>query len=319
MTLAGGRISTERIEAAMRSIDPVFLNSPQVSFPALSAELGCDLQLKVETLNPIRSFKGRGASCFVASLERPRPLVAASAGNFGQGLAFAARAAGLPITVFAATAANPLKVARMRDFGATVMLEGADFDSAKAAARAHAAATDALFVEDGRDLAITEGAGTIGLELLRDGGAFDAVVVPLGNGALLNGVGAWIRKTAPATRVIGVVASGAPAMERSWRRGRAVETADVATIADGIAVRVPVPEAVADMAGLVDDVMLVDDASILRAMRAVLLHAGLLVEPAGAAGVAAVMAAPEGFAGQRVATVLCGANVTPEQFGRWFA
>jgi threonine dehydratase len=313
------RLAAERIAEAYRVIDPVFRDSPQLEFPALSARLGAATLLKVETLNPIRSFKGRGCSYLVHGLRGRTPLVCASAGNFGQGLAFSARARGIALTVFAAENANPLKVERMRGFGATVVLAGGDFDEAKAAARAHAAERGAAFIEDGDAPAIAEGAGTIALELLRAPDPLDAVVVPLGNGSLLNGIGTWMRAHAPETRVIGVVAQGAPAMARSWRSGGVVITTSAETIADGIAVRVPVPRALADMRGLVDDVLEVPDAAMLRAMRLLMMETGLLTEPAGAAGLAAILEHAPLFAGRRIATILCGSNVSEAQFAAWFA
>lgn len=318
------RISPERIEEAARVIDPVFLNSPQFVSESLSAKLGTRLLCKVESINPIRSFKGRGTGYFVHRLlegvddASPLPhLVCASAGNFGQGLAYAARSRRLPVTIFAAETANPLKIEMMRAFGARVELAGADFDEAKAAAREFAEGEGALYVEDGREAAIAEGAGTIGLELARSPEPIDVVVVPLGNGALLAGIGTWLRAHSSGTRVIGVCAEGAPSMAESWRAGRVIETERAETIADGIAVRVPIPEALEDLRGVVDDVVTVDDEAILSAMRLLHRELGVVVEPAGAVGVAAVMANRERFAGRLVATPLCGGNLTGEQMGRW--
>lgn len=313
-----GRISTERIAGAMEVIDPVFLHSPQIDAPELSDELGLRLVVKAETLNPIRSFKGRGADFLVKTLADPGPLVCASAGNFGQGLAYAASRRGLPLTVFAAETANELKVRRMKALGAEIVRAGRDFDAAKDAARAHAGRVGARFVEDGREAAGAEGAGTIALELLRRPETFDALLVPLGNGALLAGIATWAKAHSPATRVIGVCAAGAPAMERSWRSDTLVTTPESRTIADGIGVRVPVPEALGDLRGLIDDVLLVDDAATLAAMRRVLATLGLLVEPSGAVGVAAASVFRERFAGQTVGTVLCGGNVTDADFRAWF-
>ena len=147
----------------------------------------------------------------------------------------------------------------------------------------------------------------------------DAIVIPVGNGALINGVAAWMKAKSPATRVIGVCAASAPSMERSWRAGRIEATAASQTIADGIAVRVPVPQAVEEMRRTVDEVLLVSEDEIRRAMRAILLHAGLLTEPSGAVGVAAIASHQAMFAGMSVATILCGANVTEQQFAEWFA
>lgn len=316
------RLSLDRIERAAATIDPLFRDTPQFDCEPLSQALGVrSLLLKVETLNPLRSFKGRGADFYArehAESLAGRTLVCASAGNFGQAMAWACRARGWPLVVYSSTAANPLKVERMRALGAQVRLEGDDFDTAKAHALRHAESDGACFVEDGREAAIAEGAGTIAVELLRSRAPVDTLLVPLGNGALLTGIGRWMKAHAPAVRVVGVSASGADAMAVSWREGRCIERTRADTIADGIAVRVPVPEAVIDMAGTVDDVLLVDDAAIRRAMRLLFVHAGLVVEPAGAAGVAAVLAHPSLRDAGRLATVLCGSNVTPSQAAQWF-
>ncbi len=313
------RLSLAHIERAATVIDPVFRDSPQYDCEPLSQALGCRLTLKVETANPLRSFKGRGASFFLheaASQLEDRLLVCATAGNWGQAMAYGCRARGRPLVVYTAKNANPLKLERMRAMGAELRLVGDDFDTAKQAARRFCEDTGAFFVEDGREASIAEGAGTIGLELLRGGAAFDAVLVPLGNGALLTGVGRWIKAHAPGTRVIGVCSEAADAMAVSWREGRVIERRDARTIADGIAVRLPVPEAVQDMQGCVDDVLLVSDDTIVRAIRLLHEHAGLVVEPAGAAGVAALIEHPL-LRGQRIATVLCGSNATPEQLAHW--
>lgn len=308
------RLSLDRIARAAREIDGVFLHSPQFRAESLGEALGVDLLLKVESVNPIRSFKGRGADFFVRELtDTAQPLVCASAGNFGQGMAYAARRRGMTLDVFASVRANPLKIARMRAFGATVNQAGDDFDAAKDAARAYASAAGARYVEDGREPAISEGAGSIGVELLdwRDG--FDTLLVPLGNGALLGGVATWVRAHAPGVRIVGVCAEGAPSMERSWREGRVIETESADTISDGIAVRVPIAEALGDLSGVVDDVLLVDDLTTIGAMRRIFSHLGLVVEPAGAVGVAALMTHRAQFVGTRVATILCGGNLTLTQ------
>ena len=305
------RLRPERIQEAAGVIDPVFLNTPQFTFDPLSRELGAEVTLKIETLNPIRSFKGRGTEFYVAALRDETPLVAASAGNFGQGLARAAVKRGRRIVMFASESANPLKVARMRELGAEVFLSGRDFDAAKAAAREYAGREGFLFVEDGKEPAISEGAGTIALELSSQ--SFDAILVPVGNGALINGIGTWMKSVSPATKIIGVCAAEAPSMEISWRTGimQATETAN--TIADGIAVRLPVPEALEEMRHTTDDILLVTEAHLKEAMQQLLRHTGLLVEPAGAAGIAALVAHRAHFAGQRIATPLCGSNVLQEQ------
>jgi threonine dehydratase len=300
-------VSVDHIREAAQLIDPVFLDSPQF----VSERLGPNIVLKVETINPIRSFKGRGTDYLLHRLgEERRDLVCASAGNFGQGMAYACRKRGVRLKVFASQSANPLKIERMRALGATVELVPGDFDDAKDAARRD----EGLFIEDGLLGPIAEGAGTIGVELDR-AQPLDDVFVPLGNGALVNGVGTWL-KHGSATKVIAVCASGAPSMALSWRSRRPI-TAPSETIADGIAVRVPIPEAVAITEKTVDEVMLVSDDEMRAAMRSLFYEAGLLVEPAGAAGLAAIAQRREELAGRRVATILTGGNLTEEQIRDW--
>lgn len=312
------KISLEQIEKASRTIDPVFLKSPQFESETMGAELGMRLVLKVETVNPIRSFKGRGADFFVSSLPANSPrLICASAGNFGQGLAYAARKRSLGVTVFVSDTANPLKVERMRQLGAEVRVAGSDFDAAKDHARAFAKETGAQFVEDGRDTPIAEGAGSIAVEMMRWPEHFDFLLVPLGDGALLAGIGHWMREHSPKTELIGVCPAGAAAMDLSLRHGevRAVKTAD--TIADGIAVRVPVPESLWHLRGIAHDIVQVEDEAMIRAMQFVFRHHGLVVEPSGVAGLAAAMAFPGRFRGAIVGIPLTGGNLTVEQMKQW--
>jgi threonine dehydratase len=312
------RLSLARIGRAASLIDPIFKDTPQYDCEPLSQALGVSLTLKIETLNPLRSFKGRGADFFAhehAARLAGRTLVCASAGNFGQAMAWVCRARGWPLVVFVSTLANPLKVQRMQALGAEVHVAGADFDAAKQEALRFCEERAACFVEDGREAAIAEGAGTIARELLSSP-RFDTLLLPLGNGALLTGAGRWMKAHAPHVQVVGVGAAGADAMAASWRAGCCIERQRTDTIADGIAVRVPIPEAVVDMRGTVDDVLLVPDDAIRRAMRLLFVHAGLVVEPAGAAGVAALLEYPALRAG-RLATVLCGGNVTPAQAADW--
>lgn len=314
------RITIERIEHAQSVIDPVFLNSPQMDFTPLSAAVGCDLVLKIETLNPIRCFKGRGADLLLAdaAANGTQQIICASAGNFGQAMAYSGTKRGFPVIVYAAESASPLKVERMRQLGAEVRLFGADFDSAKSEAKRVAAETGARMVEDSKDVETAEGAGTISLELLAmDDIKLDAIVVPLGNGAMINGIATAIKARSPGTKVIAVQAEGAPAMIESWRSNSFVESQSIDTIADGIAVRVPVQEALDDMDGIVDDGLLVSDDEIIEAMRLIHEHAGLVAEPSGAIGVAAVKKFADRFVDQRVATVICGSNLTVEQMNTW--
>lgn len=309
------RFQLADIQAAATQIDTVFLNSPQYECEPLSDALGAEVTVKVETNNPIRSFKGRGADLLVQ--RAAEPLVCASAGNFGQAVAYAGRKHGIPVTVFASTHANPLKVERMKALGATVMATGDDFDAAKAAARMFALRNGVRFVEDSRDVETAIGAGTIALELLAGHAHLDAVLVPVGNGALINGIGTVYRALQPSTKVIGVQAKGAPAMVESWRQKRLVRHDAIHTIADGIGVREPVPEALADMQDIIDDALLVSEESILKAMRLLFQTAGLVSEPSGAVGVAAMLEHGTTLHHKRVGVILCGSNLTEGQMRAW--
>ncbi len=239
-----------------------------------------------------------------------RRLACASAGNFGQGLGFAARKYGIALDVFVAVDANPLKIEAIRRFGATIHKIGEDFEAAKIAGRAWAATRGVMFVEDGREPEISEGAGTIGMELCRMKEPLDAVLIPLGNGAPIGGVACWMKHASPGTKIIGVCAAAAPAMEHSWSRKTVVETATAATIAAGIAVRVPIPEAVDDTRGLVDQIVQVGDRAMVRAMVDGFHQTGLVIEPSGAAGLAALPLLGSALRGGRVAVILTGGNVS---------
>ena len=306
-------LDLSRMLVARDLIDPAFLDTPVLTDGGLNAALGCSVFVKDETRNPIGSFKGRGAEFFAATVLRPRDVaVAASAGNFGQGLTWAAGRRGYACVVFAATTANPVKVKAMRRLGAELHLVGRDLDEAKLAARAFAAAHGHRFVEDGAEPAIAEGAGTIGLELASSVPALDLVTVPLGNGALLAGVGAAMRHRAPRAKVIGVVAETAPAMRDSLAAGLAIATYAADTIADGLAVRLPVPQALDMLKDRYDDVVGVSEDQLREAIRLVERHLGVVAEPAGIAGIAAILAAPARYKGRRVGTMLCGANIAPD-------
>jgi len=331
-------LSLAHIERAAQVIDPVFLHSPQYEDDTLNSALGRRTLIKVETANPIRSFKGRGADFFARSLDPKQKIVCASAGNFGQAMAYVGRSRRIPVQVFVAHDVNPAKAERMRSLGAKVTVCDGDFDVAKENARQMAADhPECIFVEDGHEDAISEGAGSIAVELLA-AGAIDAVIVPLGDGALINGIGAWTKHRSPGTRVIGVCPEATPGMLHAWREARgmlnvappAAHRADSAastssptdnsrnnpatTIADGIEVRVPVQKSVEIMKDLVDEIVLVSDDELIQAMRLSLSALGLLLEPSGAAGLAAIQR--HQLPGERLATILTGSNIHPQILSR---
>jgi len=295
-----------RIEQASRTVDPAFLNSPQFVSAPLCAVLRRQLLVKVETLNPLGSFKGRGADFLMSSLAPGSSVVCASSGNLGMALAHAGRKHGIGVHVYVAASVRPAKLAAMKERGAQITIAGAD---PAAAARAHATAHPGHLLIDSHP-ALAEGAGTIGVELL-GAGPVDVVLLPVGGGSLVTGVGRWVREKAPRTRVIGVCPAGAPSMAESWRAGHPVRIAPTGTIADGLAMVEPTPEVVTRMRAVVDDMILVTDAALTAGTRLAAQTLGLLVEPSAAAGLAAIIEhdIPEGT----VATVLTGAELSAGQ------
>jgi threonine dehydratase len=297
-------LSLARMAAAGGEIDPVFLRTPQFADGRLSAALGREVVVKVETLNPIGSFKGRGTWLLARTLDPTQTWVCATAGNFGQGLAYAARARGAAVHAFVSPDVPEAKVGGMRALGARVETA----ERPQSAARAYvAAAAGRLLVVDGEGPEMAEGAGTIGLEL-QAAGPFGSAVVQLGDGALISGVARALKAAAPGTRIVGVCASGAPAMARSFVAGHPVSTPGTDTIAAAMAVSEPVPESLARVLALVDDVVLVDDDDLRAAQRLVATPLGVLVEPAGAAGVAALARHGDRLPGRRTAVLLTGAG-----------
>jgi threonine dehydratase len=302
-------VDPEGIERATAEIDPVFLHSPQYVSEALAEAVGFAPLLKVETLNPVRSFKGRGGSLLGARAAPGDVLACASAGNFGQGVAWGARAAGLASVVYAAHDANPAKLARMRALGADVRLVDGDFDAAKEAVEQASEREGLRLVVDGREPDIALGAGTIAHELTGGDAHLDAVVIPVGNGSLAWGMSTWLAAASPETEVIAVSPEGAPMMEHAWRTGELKSWGPIHTIADGLAARVPVPEAAAGIRATVHRFVLVGEGAFLDAARLLLLHAGVLSEPAGAAALAGAMALGDELAGATVGIPVGGSNV----------
>ncbi|GAA0947915.1 threonine ammonia-lyase [Nonomuraea longicatena] len=313
------RLDTARIRAARRLIDPVFLDTPLYRCDALEPELGCAVSIKLETANPVRSFKGRGTE-MVASLlaeQGSRAVVCASAGNLGQALAWSGRGRGLDVTVVASRFAPAAKLDRIRTLGARLELVDGDFDLARERAADIARHDGIRLVEDSLDLDTCEGAATIGLELVDAVPPYDAVLIALGGGALATGVGHVLKSLAPGVEVICVQPLGAPAMTLSWRQRSVVTTDSTDTIADGVAGRFPIPAVLDDLLLVADDAVLVREESIVAGMRMLLDHAGLVVEPSAALGIAAILEDRDRFADRHVITIVCGGNVDMAAYHRW--
>jgi threonine dehydratase len=302
-------------------IDPVFLDSPMYPCDALGRALGCTLSIKLETANPVRSFKGRGTELVASMLaEQGRTaVVCASAGNLGQALAWSCGSRGIDVAVVASRSAPAAKLDRIRALGATLELVDGDFEVARERAASIARRDGIRLVEDSLDLETCEGAATIGLELAAGTPQFDAVLIALGGGAMATGVGHVLRTQASGAEVICVQPSGAPAMTLSWRARRVITTDSADTIADGVAGRFPIPAVLDDLLVVADDAVLVEEASIVAGVRLLLEHAGLVVEPSAALGVAAVLEDRDRFAGRHVVVVICGSNVDLDAYHRWIA
>ncbi len=314
------RLDLGRILNARQQISRVFRETPQFDCPAIGNALGCEFVIKLETANPIRCFKGRGAEVVASRLARgsgPKAAVCASAGNFGQALAYSGRARGVGVTVVASASANAAKIERIRQLGAAVELVDGDIEHARERAREIAARGDALLVEDSECLDTCEGAGTIGLELLDGSDRIDTILLALGGGALATGVGHVFKTLSPKTDVVCVQPRGAPAMAMSWRARSIVTTERTDTIADGVAGRFPIPAVLGDLLAVADHVPLVEEESIVAAMRMLYRRAGLVVEPSAALGLAAVLEDPSRYRGKRVVTVICGSNVLFDSFRTW--
>jgi len=294
-------------------------DTPLYRCEALEPDLGCTVSIKLETANPVRSFKARGTEV-VASLlagNGSRAVVCASAGNLGQALAWSGRGRGLDVTVVASRFAPAAKLDRIRALDARLELVDGDFDMARERAAAVARYDGIRLVEDSLDIETCEGAATIGLELVDTVPSFDAVLIALGGGALATGVGHVVKAWAPDVEVICVQPLGAPAMTHSWRQRRVVTTDSTSTIADGVAGRRPIPAVLDDLLLVADDAVLVQEASIIAGMRMLLDHAGLVFEPSAALGIAAILEDRDRFAGRHVVTIVCGSNVDVDAYHRW--
>jgi threonine dehydratase len=289
-----------------------------VPAPSLSARTGLDVALKLESDLPTGSFKPRGALYALAlRLERQGvgEVIASSTGNHGAAVAYAARLLGRPATIFLPERPNPVKRERIAGLGARIEEHGRDIAGAAARAAAYARRDGIYYLDDATDPDLPAGPATIACEILAQRPDTEAIYVPMGDTALIRGIGAAVKALAPAVRVVGVQAEGAPAYIRSWREGRVVTTDTCDTVADGLATRTPDAGNVRDIRELVTDVRLVSDDQMVEAVRHLLLEEHLVAEPAGAAPTAALLADSEP-AGRRVVLLVTGANIAPSVLRR---
>ncbi|MEW2221467.1 threonine ammonia-lyase [Streptomyces sp. NPDC006990] len=306
-------VSLDAVRLARKTLAGVARTTAVEGSRHLSSLVGSPVHLKCENLQRTGSFKLRGAYVRIAGLtpeERRRGVVAASAGNHAQGVALAASLLGVPSTVFMPVGAPLPKVAATRDYGARVRMHGQVVDETLTAAEEYAQATGAVLIHPFDHPDVVAGQGTLALELLEQCPEVRTVVVGVGGGGLLAGMAVAIKALRPDVRVVGVQAEGSAAYPPSLRAGRPVALGSVSTMADGIKVGRPGDLPFEIIRTLVDDIRTVSEDALSRALLLCLERAKLLVEPAGASSVAALLSAPDSFAGP-VAAVLSGGNVDP--------
>jgi len=287
------------------------LPTPLVRAASLSTA-GRDAFLKNETVLPTGSFKVRGALHALRACLARQPIgevIAASTGNHGAAVAWAARSAGVGATIFVPEHANPLKVARIRELGAQLVETGADLSAATDAAYAYADRTGAFFLHDAADPDVPAGTAQIGEEIVAQQPAVTRIYVPMGDTALIRGVASAARRAKPSVTIVGVAAANAPAYLLSWQQGRVVETETALTIADGLAVRRPLMQNVTAIRALVDEVQAVTEAEMLAAIAHLRREEAITAEPAGAAAVAAYL--KDGSASAVNVLLVTGANIAP--------
>jgi threonine dehydratase len=311
---ATGPVPTlDSIRAAQAALEGVVIRTPMEGARWLSKVAGGPVLLKAENLQRAGSFKIRGAYTRMVRLspeERARGVVAASAGNHAQGVALAAQMLGLKAVVYMPNGANIAKEKATRGYGAEVRFAGATIDEALLEAQRYADEVGAVLIHPFDHLDIVTGQGTCGLELLEQCPEVRTVVVPTGGGGLLAGVAAAVKAQRPDVRVVGVQAEGAAAYPPSLAGGAPRPLTRMTTMADGIAVGRPGDVPFAAVRTLVDDVVTVNEESLSQALLMLIERAKLVVEPAGAAAVAAIMEEPTAFETPAVA-VLSGGNIDP--------
>lgn len=307
-------VGLSEIQAARPVVQGVAHHTPIMTSQGVSKRVpgGADLVFKAENLQRTGSFKIRGAAYRLSLLspdERIRGVAAASAGNHAQGVALAAQQMGVATTVFMPEFASIAKIKATEGYGARVVLTGKNFDEAVAACLNFVTQTGAVYISAYDDNGIIAGQGTLGLELLEDVPDLDTVLIPIGGGGLFAGVAMALKESRPGVRVIGVQAEGADTAARSFAAGELTARIEpVRTICDGIAVKSPSPRTFAYILKYADDVVTVPDSAVSTALLLLLERAKQVVEPSGAAGLAALLAGRTPARG-RTCVLLCGGNI----------
>ena len=303
-------ISMEMLQDARRVLSPVINQTPVLHAPGLVPD--CSFYLKADCLQKTGAFKLRGAYYKIATLsdeEKARGVIACSAGNHAQGVAFAARDMGIPATICIPAGAPLSKIEATRSYGANVVLVPGVYDDAHAEAVRLRDEQGLTFIHPFDDERVMAGQGTIGLEIAEQLPDVDVVLVPIGGGGLIAGVASALRQLKPACRIIGVQAAGAASMADSLRAGHILTLPEVHTVADGIQVKTPGEKTFAICREAVDEVVTVGEAEIASAILTVLERQKLMVEGAGAVGVAVAMYGELDLRGKTVCALLSGGNL----------
>jgi len=301
--------------AARRRIEPYLKPTPLYRYPALDTLTGTRLWVKHENHQPVGAFKVRGGVNLVSQLtadERQRGVIAASTGNHGQSVAYAADLFGVRAVICMPERANPVKVESMQALGAEVTFHGRDFDEAREYCQKQAAEHRYRYIHSGNEPALIAGVATGTLELIEARPDVEVIVVPVGGGSGAAGACVVAKAVRPSIEVIGVQSEAAPAAYRSWRVGSLVEDT-TGTFAEGLATRTAFELPQQIMRELLDDFVLVSEEALRDATRLMIEKTRNLVEPAGAAPLAALLSEPGRFVGRQVALVCSGGNISPAQ------
>jgi threonine dehydratase len=306
--------------AARQRIAPYLRATPLYRYPALDAITGAQVWVKHENHQPVGAFKVRGGVNLVSQLgadERRHGVIAASTGNHGQSVAYAADLFGVRATICVPEQANQVKVESMRALGAEVVFHGRDFDEAREYCEKQASEHGYRYIHSGNEPALIAGVATYALEILEDQPDAEVIVAPVGGGSGAAGTCVVAKAVRQSIEVIGVQAEAAPAAYRSWQSGALVEDS-TSTFAEGLATRTAFELPQQILRNLLDDFVLVSEDALKDATRLMIEKTRNLVEPAGAAALAAVLSTPERFAGRKVAIVCSGGNISPAQLaGLW--
>jgi threonine dehydratase len=301
--------------AAGQRIAPYLKPTPLYGYPALDALTGGQVRVKHENHQPVGAFKVRGGVNLVSQLspdERARGVITASTGNHAQSIAFAAELFGVRAVICMPEQANPVKVESVRALGAEVIFHGADFDEARVHCENLAAEHGYRYIHSGDEPLLIAGVATCTLEILQAQPQTEMIVVPVGGGSGAAGACIVAKAVRPSVEVIAVQAEAAPAAYRSWRAGALVEDT-CTTLAEGLATRTAFELPQQILRRLLGDFVLVSEDGIKTATRVMIEKTRNLVEPAGAAALAAVLADPPRFAGRKVAVICSGGNISPAQ------